>query len=58
MKNKEYQAGARVEIRINDVWVTGVVEDNLSIQYFIALDNSRGSAYIFKHQTDIIRGIE
>ena len=58
MKTKEYQQGSRVQIKINDEWVTGIVDDNLSIQYFITLDNSRGSAYIFKHQTDIIREVQ
>lgn len=57
MINKDYQPGIKVEVMVDDVWSPGVVVDNLSIQYCVALKSGH-EVFVFKKSTDLIRSVK
>ena len=53
---KEYKIGDTVQVLYNDVWREGVVEDDLSDQYYVAVTPTNGT-FVFKRQTDRIKEV-
>jgi hypothetical protein len=56
MKRTDYKPGTKIEVKIDGEWVEGVVQDNLSIQYFIRLEhNMDRGVWLFKASGDLMR---
>ena len=56
MKRRDYKPGTKIEVKIDGEWAEGVVQDNLSIQYFIRFGhNMERGVWLFKASGDLMR---